>query len=503
MDDMKKISKILIAFILLVTFGINVRAVTITTNNTAGTVDTNSKLVTNTGEFKVTGVNTGDQFKAYKILDVFYNSGTNELTYEFTSNFKAFLASTEGETPDRSALTVADYQALTGGSKESGEIVQDNGLDELMSEYATYIKGNNVTGTTMTVTTVNDESSASATVQAGTYLALPTSTPKVYAVMVGNVEFTANNNEWTLNNSELNAKVSEPSITKVIKSNNNTEDTFSVGEEHTYKITANIPTYPKNAKNKVIKITDTVDSTIDFKGLNTVIIKDGNNSLTINTSTGKITNAENEEVGTITYTNGVTEIVLNADKLDSSTILVEYDASLNNTAIMGPDCNHTTAILTYSNEPYYTGTINSDNATTTVYTYGIKILKVENNSEQTPLNGAVFTLYSDNNCTTEIEVLPATGVDGYTKKDRIKSGTYYYKETTSPAGYRANNTCYSIAIDETKEYTEALVTNVKMGLLPSTGGIGTYIYIGVGSILVVGALLLVAKYNKKEKDILE
>jgi fimbrial isopeptide formation D2 family protein/LPXTG-motif cell wall-anchored protein len=498
---MKKYGKIICLLILTFMFTLNVKAITITTNSTTGTVDTNSKLVTNTGEFKVTGVNTGDTFKAYKILDVFYNSSQNTITYEFTSSFKAFLASTGGQTPDRSSLTVANYQALTGGSITSGNVKQNNGLDELMSAYAAYIKTNNVTGTNMPVTTSNNVSSAKATVQAGSYLALPTSTNSVYAVMAGNVELTGNNNVWTLNPVNITAKVSNPNLTKVLTSNNTTEDSFNIGEEHTFKITANIPTYPANARNKTLIITDTLDNTLEFKGLSSVVIKDGTTNLTINTSTGKINKSSNE-VGTITFSNNVLTITLSADKLASTQIPVEYVAKLKSNAVLGSAGNKNTAKLTYSNDPYVTGnsgTTDTPTVSTKSKTYGIKIKKVDGNNA--PLNGAVFTLYSNSACTTQVKVFPATGTDGYTKLEGLKKGTYYYKETTSPAGYRANNTCYSVAINETKDYTEpsSPVTNVKMGLLPSTGGIGTYIYIAFGSILILVSLLLVYYFSKKER----
>ena len=39
-----------------------------------------------------------------------------------------------------------------------------------------------------------------------------------------------------------------------------------------------------------------------------------------------------------------------------------------------------------------------------------------------------------------------------------------------------------------------------MGLLPSTGGIGTYIFIVIGAIIVIGALVFLYKYLNKSKN---
>ena len=88
---MKKRNKILLSILAIFVFVgmLNVRA--ITTNDQSGTSDPNSKFVTDTGLLSVTGVQSGDQFRAYKILDTYYNASTNIITYEFTTDFKAFL----------------------------------------------------------------------------------------------------------------------------------------------------------------------------------------------------------------------------------------------------------------------------------------------------------------------------------------------------------------------------------------------------------------------------
>ena len=80
------------------TFGLvlNVNAEAITTDSSKkGTVDTNSALVTNQAAINITNAPTTDVLVAYKILDTFYNASTNVFTYEFTSDFKAFLATTK------------------------------------------------------------------------------------------------------------------------------------------------------------------------------------------------------------------------------------------------------------------------------------------------------------------------------------------------------------------------------------------------------------------------
>ena len=69
----------LIFLVLICTKAINVNAITITTNSSV-TSGTGYQLVTNLGDFTI--YNEGNsydntQFKAYKLVDVFYNKSTD------------------------------------------------------------------------------------------------------------------------------------------------------------------------------------------------------------------------------------------------------------------------------------------------------------------------------------------------------------------------------------------------------------------------------------------
>ena len=88
----------------------------------------------------------------------------------------------------------------------------------------------------------------------------------------------------------------------------------------------------------------------------------------------------------------------------------------------------------------------------------------------------------------------------------MDAGTYTLVETTTPAGY---NTCASITITIEATHKEAVtgdsatttidnekstmtneVINMSGSTLPTTGGMGTTIFYVVGSILVLGAAIL-------------
>lgn len=92
---MNKIKNIIytlvLAFIIVTTLDVNA----LTLGETKGTTDPDSYIVTDKATLTINKVSSSDSFLAYKIIDVFYNTTTNVVTYEFTSDFKTFLAQSD------------------------------------------------------------------------------------------------------------------------------------------------------------------------------------------------------------------------------------------------------------------------------------------------------------------------------------------------------------------------------------------------------------------------
>lgn len=493
-----------LCIISLFIFTIDVKAATaITVNNSKkGTVDANSYYVTNTASLKVSNIaSSSDTFKAYKILDTYYNSTNNTITYEFTNSFKTFLASST----IYNTLTVDDYYKLTSGSITSGSTKTNSSLDRLTSAYASYIKKNTVIGTDMSVS----GSIAMATVDAGAYLVLPTLTNSVYAVMVGNLDFTATSGAWNLNNATIVAKVSEAGVTSSIGSVGYSEGSFTIGKEFSYNILATVPVYPTNATNKQYVIKSTMSNGITFSGVSSIVVKDGEATLTTDNN-GNITDSNNHVIGKASVSGQTLIITFDTNYITTTAINISYKSKLNNNAILGSVGNISAATLTYSNDPYGTETKTTSevNGKTTAYTYGIELLKYATGNKSTVLSGAVFDVYSDSALKDKVGTI-ITNTSGLGYLDGLATGTYYLNEVTAPAGYSLIDDIIEVKISTSGDatigsqdgYYLTEVANSKAGILPLTGGTGTIIYIVIGTLLMVCAAVFAIIYHRTKRSV--
>ncbi|MBQ8975535.1 MAG: isopeptide-forming domain-containing fimbrial protein, partial [Oscillospiraceae bacterium] len=170
------------------------------------------------------------------------------------------------------------------------------------------------------------------------------------------------------------------------------------------------------------------------------------------------------------------------------------------------------------------------------------------------LQGATFKLYKEEACRTELATT-TSDVNGHINFSGLDEGTYYMKETAAPSGYTVNDTLYKFTIAATIEessgilqgytvtiqvkgtdgtwsaagsatytntsrtvidnvtssdygkVTEVITTetnpteiiNTKVANLPSTGGIGTYIFTVVG-VAVIGIAVTMLVMSKKRSS---
>ena len=222
-----------------------------------------------------------------------------------------------------------------------------------------------------------------------------------------------------------------------------------------------------------------------------------------------------------------------------SIISVEYTSTLDtDQATVGSAGNKNTSHVTYTNNP------NDEQAgeggktpddVVIVFTYKTIVNKVtknpnydpkvEGSEEYIPLKGAGFTLYKKNAFGTYEAVgseLKSEDMTTFTWSG-LDDGDYKLVETTTPSGYNTipdieftitathdvssdNPTLISLSGGDkftgviSTGVVSANIENQSGAQLPSTGGIGTTIFYVLGSVLVIGAaVLLVTKKRMSTK----
>ena len=211
---------------------------------------------------------------------------------------------------------------------------------------------------------------------------------------------------------------------------------------------------------------------------------------------------------------------------NASIITVDYTAELNSSAVLGKSGNPNNVYLEYSNNPNSAqeelGKTEED--TVIVFTYKVQINKKDKDGN--PLDGAKFKL--EKLIKTDVEQAGDWAlVKEFTAEDVVSNvftfnglddGEYRLTETVTPSGYntmdpvtflvkadhdvdavepKLNSLTGSNVTGEISFTTEldegkmsADVVNYKGTELPSTGGMGTTVFYAVGSVLVLGAVVV-------------
>ena len=261
----------------------------------------------------------------------------------------------------------------------------------------------------------------------------------------------------------------------------------------------------------------------------------------------------------LTYT-GVTGITLNSSAMDASNytvtapaadgdtfdvtftqafcdtlkandqIVISYTATLNENAVIAGEGNPNTSKVSYGDS---SNTKYTPDSQTKTYTWDVDVFKYTREGEtEKALAGATFTLSKntgdelipialvsegsnvyrvamtgENSIVTEI----TTDTTGKFTIQGLDADTYYLDETKAPDGYNVLADPITIVIGDNgvvngtaeapQGVNEVKVLNQTGSVLPSTGGIGTTIFYVLGTILVLGAgvLLVTRKRMSAEK----
>lgn len=384
--------------------------------------------------------------------------------------------------------------------------------------------------TTISFSSATTEATATVT-DPGLYYVYCTSKPaKVTGVQssLASLPYFDGTNYVSVDQTEHNLaeKVSTSSVT-VDKS----ADKTYVGDNNktvTYTLTASTAGSIDNQLKKY-EIVDTMDEGLTFNENSVVVKYDGTgDALTLGTDysieknhpyTGK--NGEATATFAVVFKSATLE---SENFYNADTVVVTYTADLNEKAKLNTAIRNTDGLV-YGNDAetnFESGKNSPD-----VFTYGMKVVKVNGNDTTQKLAKAKFQIFTDAEAKTpltvkvddkNVNVVAETGDNGEAifvlegttttfKFDATK--TYYAKETAAPTGYNLNSSVFKVNIDKSKEYT--FVGNVTVDgnnavanypvTVPSTGGMGTIMFYVGGAALIAcaGVLLFVLKRKKAAK----
>ena len=354
--------------------------------------------------------------------------------------------------------------------------------------------------------------------------------------------------KWSLNGTEGYAKSNEVTVDKTIVnsgSGNNKGDDVAIDDEVNYKITSTIPEYSAEYNNDSSNVTYTINDTLNGLAVKngSVVVKVGDDVI----QAGDDTFALQAEGQTVKVAFAKTFILNNGGK----NVEVTYTATLTDDTKVNFDAHTNTVYVEYSNDPSSNSTARTDEKKTYHYTFAIdgniNGTKTEHNRKTTELvkvdeNGKVISTKSKEEIDSNTQTSVATGAtftltsttdsnkvytattdeDGHMTFKGLDAGTYKLVETVAPEGFTLDTQehtvvisatynddgtlkSYTIAIDEnpgstyTATYNNGTITkidgtsstteivNTKMGTLPSTGGMGTYLFTIIGVVVMAVA----------------
>lgn len=288
-----------------------------------------------------------------------------------------------------------------------------------------------------------------------------------------------------------------------VKDTKNT--TAELGETVTFRLSA---TRTGSASNKLTSyvITDTMSEGLSFDANTGVTAVKLTGGAAADKTLAKTTDYTVAATAT-GFTVSMTSTLLGGDDFYKyNTVVVDCQATLNEKAVIAPDANINSDRLDYSNG---TASAFKDGPTVNVYTFGLKVKKVNENDQA--LAGAKFGVYATSaNASNDASALAyaISGNDGEVNFSDYKFDAekkYYVKEVEAPNGYSINTKIYEVTIDRAKGlltgYNASVPTieNVKP-VLPQTGGAGNAVFYVIGASLIACAgVLLVVVMRKRAK----
>lgn len=497
-----------------------------------------------TGVITVEGVtDTNVKVKAYPIVLATYDNNKNFSGYEVVNNYKITDTTNYAPTPDELA-TIAEYvhsdKFATGTNKTVYTLMlnENNYSGNVpVGMYLVLVEGASVATYNPAVVSVNYVNNGDANViQPGDVVF-----NKDNQIMGGHTVVKKNDNPT------VDKNITNPN--EKDEDGNSKGTSVNIGDTVKYKVKVkSIPAY--TGKHPELNVVDTLSKGLTFKE-GSLAVKIGDATLVQGTdyTLEKSVNADKTTTITVNFvvndnytlnkqTEGEDVNYLYVGK----TAEITYEAILNKDAVInvGETDNSNNVVLNYTKDSTTTNNKGKDEKKTYTYTFDIdgnvtgEILTKKATDTKAALPGAKFTVYKDKACTNvytntykESDDAQAKTFDGTVISDSkgqlhitgLAAGTYYLKETKAPDNYTLNTHVFTVEIkasyndegkliswtvkidndaNKTSTFTvennkvnsaisKTDIMNTKLSTLPSTGGMGTYLFTIIGVVVMAGA----------------
>ncbi len=437
-----------------------------------------------TGSITINKAVVDETYSIYRILDLeTYDNDANHYIYRANANFEEFITSAEGK-----KYLVAQNSNGTGATyyvwKTGADVV------EFSKAALAWAKANNVT------TTVAPIKATSTTVKfdglpLGYYL-VDTTTGSLLNLTTTNPNAVIE--EKNTVTPKVDKDVKEDSTGDYGKTNDAT-----IGDTIDFKATITTGAgYTKYV------LRDTMSAGLTFNA-NSVKVKAGDT--TVDASNYTVTPNKDGYTFVVEFKDSYIVTLPKNTKIE-----VYYTATLNENAVVEGNGNPNELDLAYGENK------TTDKVKTTTYTYKFNIIKKDGETK-TKLEGATFKLFDKNNNIIYVELIENNVYRVTTEENDVlinageatieglDADTYYLEEVTPPTGYNKLTSKVEVIISKvgsnnTFSRFTAEVLNYTGSQLPETGGIGTTLFLTLGSILVIGfGLLLVTKLRVYKENI--
>ena len=428
-----------------------------------------------------------ETYSIYRVLDLeTYDKDANHYIYRANEKFEAFINSAEGQ-----KYLVAQNSNGTGATyyiwKEGADVVE---FSKAALNWAKTNKVDPVDSKKATSTTVKFDN-----LPLGYYL-VDTTTGSLLNLTTTNPNAVIE--EKNTVTPKVDKDVKEDSTSEYGKTND-----ASIGDTVNFKATITV-----GAGYTDYKLRDKMSAGLTFND-NSVVVKVNNTA--VDSSNYTVRTDVSGYTFVIEFKN---EYIVTLPK--NTVITVTYSAILNENAVVEGEGNPNVLDLAY-------GDTNTPEKQTITYSYAFDVIKIDG-KEKTQLTGAEFRLYDAKTGDNEIKVVLVDATSNTYRVARanengvtikagkatilgLDAGTYYLEEVVAPTGYNKLTSRVEIIIskinsDKTFSRFSTNVENYTGSKLPETGGIGTTLFLTLGSILVIGfGLLLVTKLRVYKENI--